>query len=1638
MTTPMRNRLPFRFADGGATPIEPPLADPQQQNPGILVGPDDPSLGEYGRGWQLKQAEIDLSDERRAGWPNRAGLRQTVANSWREEGDRIPPAAPHLAMALSNLVSMEGEAYYPVQDWLADLKERHKAEQDRHYQMAARNEAQGRRREAAYHPQAAEDWQQASGVEEEIYGSALQREGWQVITPKSAKGGDFHFSGGRFRELAGSENDLGEKIGGRFTPFLGLDTHELPELDRLMREKYGSRAYLVEYKDMRGGIDTSHPFAVVGGQIYGAYDPQELDTPKPLTTVYIPPENWSPPNYEVNHDLIRERREREQRIAAAGRPATPAEVTTEVADLYQQIDTGTDYTETQAQEIQEALQEARSAAAEAHAAAERATTLASLARRLASGAATDVRSSRLAAEKVLPNAEEDLPAPDSGDLETLERDAEALGDVSEAIPGDYDPESYPTSGESVYDDAEGPIYGPESPFTAADDPDGSVGPMEHGTAEYAEMEDQALHPIAGPDPESDYTNEATSEPLAKQGEELLIGRHVASLNPADKNRHPALIIRKAIIKAEKAEVIADEAVEASQEAAAASGRMTAAFARLRRLARAANVKADSLPDHADDAAQRYADMSDAEIAEAMPIVQRTNQRVLMARDMALYAAAQSDLAVKVASSNESWLHGRFEKLGIEHRLEDTAFAHAELAELTWVDVPEEHREMFEDHLERRVEQRREDKKPPDYLAEGAPGETLTPHFAPTTVVVPENQPLEKEKIGGRSVEGYRLDGVFYPLDDLNPVMDPNTGRQEVKAPPDWVEPDSPDDVQRLVFEQKLENVPQVDPNAVIPPPQEDNPGDGPAGPREMRDYQEDILTEIDEELEDVDSLLVAAPTGAGKCHPAGTLIMLYSGALKAVEDIEPGDLLMGPDSRPRTVESTSTGYGELVEIRPVKGDPWYCNREHVLSLVRTNDGSTKKGEVFDVSVTDWLEWTPNAKHIHKLFRVGVEFPNTGTVLPAHPYILGLFLGDGSMPKGTSPSITTEDQEIVDALVEYGQGLGLSLSKLESFNRTPTYRLTGRLGKPNPLTKQFKAAGIYGHRAGDKFIPQPYLVADREDRLQLLAGLLDTDGSCSGNNYFDYVSKSKALSEGVTFLARSLGLAAYLSPKHIFYKGDLREYWRVSISGDVDMVPTRIPRKQARPRLQKKDPLRTGFSVHDAGEGYYYGFTLDGDGRYLLGDFTVTHNTVVFSEYIRRAREEDKTVAVVTHREELLKQATGAIEAQTGETPGIVWREQQEWNQPITVISHGSLVQDNRKPPADFKADIVIFDEAHHAAAEGWQSIREKLNPDILLGFTATPFRDDEKPLTPEPFARVIRPVTPADLIKRGALVPAKVERVTLTNDKGEVVPIGKANNLPTLYAEGVAYALGQGRRKVIVYVSQSRGASPTKIVRDTKAELDRLGINAGMVISTGTTREEREQALEEFSKAPRAVLVNYQTLVEGYNEPATDAVIIGRNSSSEGDLVQMVGRGLRTSPGKTNCLVLDYSGRDDLNDIINYWRVDKEREEPTKRTKHPGNPWGEAAAPRVARKAAPDRQELAVSEKRPGKLAAEVEIIPKPTYGKSNQKLKVAEKAPLSLAPADPDDLDRETVVVQGRRRGRRRRDEEVDNRPPVLNVTFG
>lgn len=370
------------------------------------------------------------------------------------------------------------------------------------------------------------------------------------------------------------------------------------------------------------------------------------------------------------------------------------------------------------------------------------------------------------------------------------------------------------------------------------------------------------------------------------------------------------------------------------------------------------------------------------------------------------------------------------------------------------------------------------------------------------------------------------------------------------------------------------------------------------------------------------NIMLMGPSG---CHRRGQKVLVWDGTLKAVEDVRVGDLLMGPDSTPRRVLELHHGTEKMIEIIPTKGEPWVVNEGHILTLVRT---SRKIGarpgrkaqyratsELVDVWVKDWQAWSKTQKNIHKLVRTGVEFPARYAGTPLDPYFMGILLGDGGF-LGT-PKVTTTDEEIRALVYEQAEEFGLHVS-VDDGNGTkcPTYFLStdkgGKHGpeRVNPIALKLASLDLWGVPCESKFIPHIFKTATREDRLTLLAGLIDTDGSFDkkGNGY-DFVSKSKALTDDTTFLARSLGFAAYPQPcVKKSQRGTEGTYYRIFISGDVDTIPVRIPSKKARPRKQVKDVLRTAFTTRSLPPEEYFGFVLDGDHRYLLDDFTVTHNT----------------------------------------------------------------------------------------------------------------------------------------------------------------------------------------------------------------------------------------------------------------------------------------------------------------------------------------------------------------------------------------------------------------------------------------------
>ncbi len=340
------------------------------------------------------------------------------------------------------------------------------------------------------------------------------------------------------------------------------------------------------------------------------------------------------------------------------------------------------------------------------------------------------------------------------------------------------------------------------------------------------------------------------------------------------------------------------------------------------------------------------------------------------------------------------------------------------------------------------------------------------------------------------------------------------------------------------------------------------------------------------------------------CHAAGTLVHMYPYGFKRVEDVEVGDQLMGDDSTPRNVLRLCRGREKMARIKYKNGTYYDVNMSHKLALVCTGSKSEfSSGDKIVISVRDYLKMIADRPSLASRFgcyKVAVRYQEIPVIIP--PYILGLWLGDGSHKDLT---LTNTDKTVIGIWQAFGEANGLQMT---STNDTQ-HRLTG---DPDSIVhKAFEYYNLFGN----KHIPKEYLFNSYEVRLKLLAGLIDTDGYINTRNnsvQCQIIQKRKELAEDILFLAQSCGMHASLVEKVKSWTYNREKkydvYYEVSISRNADIIPTQISRKQGATKNRQRGNLHFGFSVEELPEDNYYGFELDGNNLYVLGDFTVTHNT----------------------------------------------------------------------------------------------------------------------------------------------------------------------------------------------------------------------------------------------------------------------------------------------------------------------------------------------------------------------------------------------------------------------------------------------
>lgn len=337
---------------------------------------------------------------------------------------------------------------------------------------------------------------------------------------------------------------------------------------------------------------------------------------------------------------------------------------------------------------------------------------------------------------------------------------------------------------------------------------------------------------------------------------------------------------------------------------------------------------------------------------------------------------------------------------------------------------------------------------------------------------------------------------------------------------------------------------------------------------------------------------------------------------------------------------------------------------------------------------------------------------------------------------------------------------------------------------------------------------------------------------------------------------------------------------------------------------------------------------------LLVAPTGAGKTVMFSHITEGAMRKGKRVTVLVHRQELLDQTSRALTG-LGVPHGLIAAGRTgDPRQPVQVAGVQTLVRRmaNTTPP-----DLLIIDEAHHAAAGSWRQIVQAFPKARVLGVTATPERLDGKGLG-DVFDDLIRGPEVADLIAAGFLsrpvyyAPSTADLGSVRTTAGDFnrADAEKAVDKPTITGDAVShYTRLCSGVPAIAFCASIRHAE--HVAADFRAAGFRWAVLDGTM-----TPEARRQAVADLGSGKIHGLASCDIVSEGFDLPVVTAAILLRPTKSLSLYLQQVGRVLRTHPSKTHAIILDHVGnvlRHGLAEEVRDWSL--EGAKARKRSKKP-------------------------------------------------------------------------------------------------------
>ena len=324
----------------------------------------------------------------------------------------------------------------------------------------------------------------------------------------------------------------------------------------------------------------------------------------------------------------------------------------------------------------------------------------------------------------------------------------------------------------------------------------------------------------------------------------------------------------------------------------------------------------------------------------------------------------------------------------------------------------------------------------------------------------------------------------------------------------------------------------------------------------------------------------------------------------------------------------------------------------------------------------------------------------------------------------------------------------------------------------------------------------------------------------------------------------------------------------------------------------------------------------GHTRTLLVLPTGTGKTIVFASVAADQVRAGDRVLILAHRGELLEQAADKLQRSTGLVSAVEKAEStclDSWFR-VVVGSVQTLQRTARleRFPQDYFGTIII-DEAHHAITDGYRRILDYFSGAKVLGVTATPDRGDMRNLG-EVFDSLAFEYKLTDAIKEGYLckimaqtIPLQLDITSVTMSGGDYA-VGDLGTALDPYLEQIAAEMARRckSRKTVVFLP---------LIKTSQKFRDLLNTYGFRAAEVNGQSEDRREVLADFDAGKYNVLCNSMLLTEGWDCPSVDCVVVLRPTKVRSLYSQMVGRGTRLSPGKTDLLLLDFLWMTDKHEL---------------------------------------------------------------------------------------------------------------------------